>query len=147
MPFAKTVDEMILNLPKPEQIMVQRLRTLVKECLPKAEEKSYYGEGLPFYTHHRLICFIWPTSVYWGPKRTAETQKAKGVSLGFNQGYLMSNEDGVLKAEGRKQVYVMYFHSLKDIKEDQVRALLFEAGMIDDAFGEKKKNKNKNRKK
>jgi hypothetical protein len=51
----------------------------------------------------------------------------------------MSNEDGVLKAEGRKQVYVMYFHSQKDIDEDQIRALLFEAGMIDDSFAKKKK--------
>ena len=50
----------------------------------------------------------------------------------------MSNEDGVLKAEGRKQVYVMYFHSFKDINEEQVRALLFEAGMIDDGFGKRR---------
>lgn len=51
----------------------------------------------------------------------------------------MSNEDGVLRAEGRKQVYVMYFHSLNEIQEDKIRPLLFEAGMVDDAFGEKKK--------
>ena len=51
----------------------------------------------------------------------------------------MSNEDGVLKAEGRKQVYVMYFRSIKDVDESQVRALLFEAAMIDDQFRKKKK--------
>ena len=55
----------------------------------------------------------------------------------------MSNEDGVLKAEGRKQVYVMYFHSLNEINEEQVRALLFEAGMIDDGFGKKEKRRNR----
>lgn len=33
----------------------------------------------------------------------------------------------------------MYFNALKDIREDQVRALLFEAGMIDDTVGERKK--------
>jgi hypothetical protein len=135
MPGGKTVDEMIMNLPNDEQVMVKRLRLLVTECLPKAAEKAYYGEGVPFYSHYRQICFIWPASVFWGPKRTLETQKAKGVSLGFCQGNLMSNEDGALKAEGRKQVYVMYFHSLKEINENQVRALLFEAGMIDDSFG------------
>ena len=139
MPSQKTVDEMIMSLPKVEQVIVKRLRALVQECLPAATEKGYYGEGVPFYTHHRMICFIWPGSVYWGPKKDPETQKNKGVSLGFCQGNLMSNEDGVLQAEGRKQIYVMYFHSLNEIREDQVRALLFEAGMIDDSFGIKKK--------
>jgi hypothetical protein len=117
--------------------MVKRLRELVIECLPLASEKPYYGEGIPFYTHHRMICFIWPSSVVWGPKKS--TTKKGGVALGFCQGNLMSNEHGTLLAEGRKQVYVTYFHSLKEIEEDQVRALLFEASMIDDEFGEKKK--------
>jgi hypothetical protein len=139
MPTKKSVDEMIMNLPKDEQLIVKRLRALVMECLPAATEKEYYGEGVPFYSHYRQICFIWPASVFWGPKRTLETQKTKGVSLGFCQGNLMSNDEGLLKAEGRKQVYVMYFHSFKDINEEQVRALLFEAGMIDDTFSDKKK--------
>lgn len=138
MPIKKTVDEMIMNLPKAEQVMVKRLRELVLECLPRATEKGYYGEGVPFYTHHRMICFIWPASVVWGPKKQSEVKKAAEVSLGFCQGNLMSNEDSLLKAEGRKQVYVIYFGSLNEIKEDRVRALLFEAGMIDDAFGERK---------
>ena len=137
------IEEMISNLPKPEQVLVRRLRALIHECLPKATEKAYYDMAVPFYTHHRMICFIWPASLFWGPNRTPETQRAKGTSLGFCQGNLMSNEDGTLKAEGRKQVYVMYFHSVKDIDEDQIRALLFEASMIDDAFGEKKKKKRK----
>jgi hypothetical protein len=135
------VEEMIMNLPKDEQVIVKRLRAIIQDCLPSATEKAYYGMGVPFYSHHRLICFIWPASVSWGPKTTTQTQKAKRTSLGFNQGNLMSNEDGVLLAEGRKQVYVMYFHSLSDIKEDQIRALLFEAAMVDDAFGEKKRKK------
>ncbi len=138
MRVAKTVEEMLLGLPRGEKVIVDRLRALVQECLPKAIEKGYYGEGVPFYTQNRMICFIWPSSVYWGPKRKEGAQKSKGVSLGFCQGNLMSNEDGVLKAEGRKQVYVMYFHSLSDINEDQVRALLYEAGMIDETFRKKR---------
>jgi len=134
----KTVDQIIASLPRSEQVIVKRLRLLVLECLPKAEEKSYYDMGIPFYRHNRLICFIWPASVYWGPKRTLETQQKKGTALGFNQGNRMSNEDGALLAEGRKQVYCMYFHSLKDMDEAQVRALLFEAGMIDEGFKKKR---------
>lgn len=136
-----TFEEMFMNLPREEQVIVKRLRDLITECLPQATEKAFYDVGIPFWSHHRLICFIWPASIFWGPKRTLETQKSKGTSLGFNQGNRMSNEDGVLLAEGRKQVYVMYFHSLKDIKDDQVRALLYEAGMIDEEFGEEKRKK------
>lgn len=136
---------MIMSLPKAEQAMVNRLRYIVLECLPFASEKGYYGEGIPFYTHHRMICFIWPGSVVWGPRKKSELPKDSRVSLGFCQGNRMANEDSVLQAEGRKQVYVMYFHSLNEIKEDQIRALLFEAGMIDDAFGERRKGVAKKR--
>jgi hypothetical protein len=86
-----------------------------------------------------MICFIWPASVVWGPKRNPEVQKEFGVTLGFCQGNRMANEGGVLQAEGRKQVYVIYFHSLNEIQEDKVRALLFEAAIIDDTFGANKK--------
>jgi hypothetical protein len=145
MPYSKfeTVDEMIMSLSRQEQVVVKKLRSLITECLPQATEKSYYGMGVPFYSHHRLICFIWPSSVFWGPAPPPAGKERKSISLGFNQGYLMSNEDGALFAEGRKQVYVLYINSIKDLDENQVRALLFEAGMIDEEFGRKKKAKAK----
>lgn len=133
----RTVDEAILSLPKAEQAIVRRLRALILECLPKAEEKGYYGLGVPFYTRHRMICFIWPSSFQWGKKPKPNIGKL--VTLGFCQGNLMSNADGVLKAEGRKQVYCMYINSLTEIQDEQIRALLFEAEMIDEGFGQKKK--------
>lgn len=135
---------MVSALPRDERVLVNRLRQLVAECVPKAEEKAYYGMGVPFYTHNRLICFIWPPSVFWDTTgRKKESSNPKGVSLGFCQGNRMSNEDGVLLAEGRKQVYVMYIKSLKDLDENQVRALLFEAAMIDEEFAKKKVSKKK----
>lgn len=140
---SKSFDDLLMSLPPVEQVLVKRLRALITECIPKATEQVYYDMGLPFYKHNKLICFIWPASTYWGSKRTSKKENPKGTQLGFNQGYLMSNEDGVLLREGRKQVYVMYFKTLKDLNEKQVRALLFEAAMIDDDFGKKKKRKNK----
>jgi hypothetical protein len=134
------VDEMIATLAKDERVMVNRLRALVMECIPKATEKAYYGLGVPFYSHNRLICFIWPPSVYWDPRgKKKEKKNPKGVSLGFNQGNRMSNEDGVLLAEGRKQVYCMYFKTISDLNEAQVKALLFEAAMLDESFKKKKR--------
>lgn len=136
MSSVSVIEEMILGLPRPEQAIMNRLRALVHECLPTAIEKAYYDEGYPFYSHHRLICFIWPPSSRMAPKRV---QEAKAVTLGFCQGYLMSNQDKVLQSEGRKQVYVMYFHSLDEVDDDQIRALLYEADMIDQTFKKKKK--------
>lgn len=128
-------------MPRTEQIIVKRLRALVQECLPKAIESPKYGDGVPFYTHHRMICFIWPPGIYWGKKKKLVENEEKGVTLGFCQGNLMSNEDGVLLTEGRKQVYCMYFKSLKEIKNEQIRALLFEAEFVDEGFAKKTKTR------
>lgn len=133
----RSVDEVLDGLPRQEQVMMKKLRLLIQDCLPKATEKLSYG--VPFYSRNRLICFIWPPSIFWGPKRTLETQQAKGLALGFCQGNLMSNDEGLLLAEGRKQVYCIYFHSIQDIRTEQLRPLLFEAGLLDDSFRKKKK--------
>lgn len=139
MPSVKTVDEAILSLPKPELAMFRRLRELIQECLPKAVEEPKYGLGVPFYRRHRMICFIWPSSFYWGPKKKETSGKPAMVTLGFCYGNLMSNEDGALASDGRKQVYCIYFKSLEEINDDQVRALLFEAELIDEGFKKKSK--------
>ncbi|HYG19253.1 MAG TPA: DUF1801 domain-containing protein [Ohtaekwangia sp.] len=131
----KSVDEIIIALPKDEQVIVKRLRGLIRECLPHATEKNNYGA--PYYTRHRMIVFIWPPSLYWGAKPL--NVQSKGVTLGFCQGNRMSNDDDALLSEGRKQVYCMYFKHLKEVNDEQVRALLFEADMIDKQFARKKK--------
>lgn len=129
-----SVDEVIESLSKTEQIIVKRLRTIILDCLPKAEEKNSYG--VPFYRRNRMICYIWPSSIQWGQTKKVDPERL--VVLGFCQGNLMANEDKVLFAEGRKQVYCMYFKTLTQINEAQIRALLYEAGMIDEEFKKKK---------
>ena len=136
MPSVKTVEEMILSLPTHEAAMVKRLRGLVFECLPLAAEKPYYGLGVPYYSRRRQMCYIFPSSALYG---TEDKEHERSVTLGFCQGNKMFNENEMLKAEGRKQVRVIYFSRLREINEDQVRALLFEAGMIDDSFEKGKK--------
>lgn len=140
-----TVEEMLSTLPRSERVMVDRLRSLVFECLPKASEKGYYGLGIPFYRHHRLICFIWPSSVVWGPVSKKPKRKKGVVSLGFCQGNRMANDEGWLLAEGRKRIYVMHFSKLLEIDDNIVKGLLFEAGMIDDAFAQLKRKSNSTR--
>jgi len=133
----RSVEEVIASLPRQEQLIVKRLRLLVLESLPKATEKISYG--VPFYTHHRMICYIWPPSVYWGPTRY--TLESKGVTLGFCQGNKMGNEEGLLLQEGRKQVYCMYFRHVSEINDQQIRSLLYEADLVDESFAKAKKTK------
>lgn len=133
---SRSIDEMIADLPRNEQEIVKRLRSLILECLPRAEEADNYGA--PFYRRNRLICFIWPSSIFWGSQKKQSENQKKGVALGFSQGKLFANEDGALLAEGRKQVYCMYFKSLAEINEQQIRALLFEAELIDNSFKPKR---------
>src|SRR5687768_16378784 len=95
MPYTKTVDEMILSLPAAERAIATRLRDLVLECLPMATEKPYYGLGVPYYSRHRQICYIFPASALYGTED--RTLEKTNVTLGFCQGNRMSNEDGVLK--------------------------------------------------
>jgi len=133
------IDQRIASLPSNGQVIVKRLRTLVLECIPQATEKTYYDIHIPFYTRNRLICFIWPPSLAWESSRNDKKRKEMGVTLGFNQGNLRAYEEGVLLAEGRKQVYVMYFKKPVDIDETLVKALLYEAAMIDEQFAKKKK--------
>jgi hypothetical protein len=125
-----SIDEILSTLPRPEQVIVKKLRALIHEVLPHVTEKNNYGA--PFYTRNRMMVFIWPPSIQWGPKKKDTSDK--GVALGFCQGNLMSNEDGILLQEGRKQVFCMYFRSVKEIDDNILRALLYEADMIDQQF-------------
>jgi hypothetical protein len=57
------------------------------------------------------------------------------------QSVVVYNDDSALLAEGRKQVYSMYFNNVNDIDENQIRALLYEVEMIDEQFTSKKSKK------
>ena len=137
------MEEIILDLPRGEQVIVKRLRALILECLPSATEKNNFGDpymerGHVLYSHNRMICYIWPSSFAKG--KAKETHQAKGVSLGFCQGNLFVNEGGVLLREGRKQVSCMYFKTLKDVNDEKIRSLLFEGEIIDQGFRKTEKD-------
>ena len=141
--LSKTVDEMMMALPRNEQVIMKRLRDLVLECLPSATEKPYYGLGVPYYSRHRQICYIFPSSALLATED--KNDASHRVTLGFCQGNLMSDENGLLKAEGRKKARVMYFYTLRDMNEGEIRSLLFEAGMIDDLFDKVRRKKVRSR--
>ena len=118
-------------LPREERFIFQRLRDIVLETEPRLMETKSYG--VPYYSRHKRICFIWPVSAPDAPK--AKNQKDDGtlVTLGFCYGNLLSNVQGLLLAEERKQVYIIRLRSLKDLQaiEKQVAEILNEAVLLD----------------
>jgi len=129
------VEEFLAFLPEEELKIVERLRKIVFSCIPDCTEKLNYN--VPFYKIHSNICFIWPSSVAWG------NSKQRGVRLGFNNGYRLTDGISYLDKGGRKQVYWKDFYSLKEIDTELLKAYIFEAALIDEEkMREKRKKKN-----
>ena len=84
---------------------------------------------VPFYKKNKSMFFIWPASVFWGRKQTY-----KGVRIGTQPKYLMSDETNYLDKGERKQVYWCDFTNIKDIDIDLLKTYIFEAAIIDKQF-------------
>ena len=122
----KTIDEFLSFLPEDELEMTEFLRDIILDCIPNCQEKLSYN--VPYYSHHKKICFLWPGAVFWGGKRSY-----KGVRLGFINGNLMHDDINYLEKGDRKQVYYKTFAGMEEIDEDTLRAYLYDAVLIDEA--------------
>ena len=132
------IDEFITMLPKAERVIVQRLRSILFDVEPRLVEKFSYG--VPYYRRNRMVCFIWPQSANFGPKKNL-------VSFGFCYGHMLSNDQGVLLHEGRTQVYIIKYSALKEINEPVLKEIIQESMLVDDLkMAEIRKHKPKKRK-
>lgn len=129
----RNIDEMLAYLPENELTIVERLREIVQTTIPDISERLSYN--VPYYRRHKDICFIWPGSVSWG------SQTQEGVRFGFTQGYLIPDEDNFLEKGKRKQVYWHDFHTLRDIDDGILTALLATAIDIDDQLHAERRQK------
>lgn len=120
-----TIEELLDFIPEEELRVTEYLRRLVKDCIPDAEE--YLSFNIPCYRRKRVICFIWPGSVSWGSVTNA------GVRFGFQYGHLLTDDTGYLDRGKRKQVYWRDFMRVEEIDVDILRALLYEAVLVDSA--------------
>jgi len=118
----KDIDDFIRELPKNEREIVRRLRMLVLEADPRIKEQFSYG--VPYYFRKRRVCFIWPSSSKYGPKDAL-------VSFGFCYGNQLSNEQGILLAEGRKQVRIIKYDALNKVDDEVIAPILQEALLVD----------------
>ena len=84
----------------------------------------------PCYYHNSWICYLKPL------------QNAT-VELAFLRGNELSNHQGLLQSNGRKQLRSVAFSSLKDIPLETVKEILHEAILVDEAkpYASKRKKK------
>jgi hypothetical protein len=120
----RSIDEFLNYLPADERKIVDRLRAIVQETVPEADERLSYN--VPYYRRHAHICYIWPGSVAWAGKTK------QGVQLGFTQGAHMDDPRGYLDCGGRKQVCMRVYRDAGEIEPDIVRELLAEAVRVDE---------------
>jgi len=120
----RSIDEFLGYLSANDRAIVDRLRALVHETVPEAEERLSYN--VPYYRRHADICFIWPGSVGWAGKTKA------GVQLGFTQGVHLYDRRGYLERGGRKQVGMRVYQDISEIDPDIIRELLTEAVRVDE---------------
>jgi hypothetical protein len=134
-------NEFARSLPREERIISERLRNLILETDPKLVEK--YNYWVPYYVRNKMVCFIWPVSAANAPKAKNQKLDDTIVSLGFCYGNKLSNSQGLLLSEGRKQVYIVRLKSSKHLDqiENQIRELVMEAVLLDDLAIKSKRQK------
>ena len=120
-------------IPDEEKRITLTLRDLIFEAIPEIKEKLSYQ--VPFYKLKRNICFIWPSSVVWGNKKSY-----KGVKMGFNYGSVLIDKFAMLDLSDRKQIAYLHFHSLEEVEKhhELIRNLLLESKKIDSLKNGKK---------
>lgn len=123
----QSVAEFLAFLPPEELEVVEFLRQLIYDCISDVSEKLSYN--VPYFKRHKTICFLWPGSVLWGKKQTYT-----GVRFGFTQGYLLSDELGYFKLEGRKQVAWRDFQNIEEIDVELLQMYIYEAATIDEGW-------------
>ena len=111
------------RLPESERIIVDVLRQIIIENLPKyCKEKLAFN--VPYFYGHKGICIVWPASIPRGGFK-------KGVLLGFWQGNKLKDEDHYLTHGTNKKVFYKIYKDAEEIDEMAIVKLLKEAVKTD----------------
>ncbi len=122
----KSLTELYDFLPENEMIIVDVLRSLIKDTLPDhCREKISYN--VPFFYGKKGICIIWPSTIPRGGIKD-------GVLLGFWYGNRLSDEDHYLLHGTNKQIFYKIFKDPDQIDEKAIVKLLNEAIKLDEKW-------------
>ncbi len=111
-----SVEDFIEQYPSDTQAIMFFLRKIILESSPKIVENIKFK--IPFYTYYGMIFYINPTK--------------EGVDLGFCQGKELSDNHHFLEIKNRKQVKTISFKSINTVPEEDLRAVIQEALIINE---------------
>lgn len=110
-------------LPEMELMIVDVLRSLVKDTLPDyCKEKISYN--VPFFYGKKGICIIWPSTIPRGGIKD-------GVLLGFWYGNRLADSDNYLIHGTNKQIFYRIYTDVVQIDTNAINKLLHEAAILD----------------
>jgi hypothetical protein len=121
--------EYILTQPENYQAIFKRLRQIVLQSAPNIEERIRYG--IPFFDYYGWMCYLSPL------------KKDKGVYIAFLRGLELSNEQGILEANGRTMIKSITYTHVKDIEEAPLREIIQESLLLNEEHYKAKKTKKK----
>lgn len=112
------VDSFIIDLSPPQQKIASYLNQLILSH-PGITSKIRYR--IPFYFRKSWICYINPI-------------KGDGIELAFTRANELSNENGHLAFNGRKQVAGIKIFDLNLVREEIILGILNEAVLLDEKY-------------
>jgi hypothetical protein len=110
------VEEFILQYESNQKHILNYFHNLFSS-FPEVTSKIRFK--VPFYYRKTWICYLNPI-------------KNNGIELCFVRGNELSNSQGLLNSNGRKQVYGISFFSVKEIPEDTIHEIIQEAFILDE---------------
>ncbi|MBK8520708.1 MAG: DUF1801 domain-containing protein [Chitinophagaceae bacterium] len=116
------VDEYIDNLSETQQAIAKNLRSLLFNLVPEIQEKLSFK--IPFYHYFGMFCYI--------------NAIPNGIDLGLCRGKDLTGEFPSLELMGRAIVASVSLHSVKDIKEKEVREIIIAAALWNEEAKKKK---------
>ena len=117
------VEFYILEKEGKQSAMLQYLHELICSY-PNIVAKIRYK--IPFYYQKSWLCYLNPV-------------KDDRVELAFTRGNELSNVQGLLQSNGRKQVFGITFSSVKEIPEELIHEIFQEALLLDEEVPYKSK--------
>lgn len=116
------VDTYIDNLSDTQQAIAEHVRRLLFDLVPEIQEKLSFK--IPFYHYFGMFCYI--------------NAIPNGIDLGLCRGKDLTGEFPSLELKGRAIVATVSLHSVKDIKQKEVREIIIAAALWNEEAKKKK---------
>lgn len=126
MTYYEDIDDFFAHQTPEIRQLLQYVRQLILVSHPKMRERFMYN-SVPFFICLDYVCYF------------GKIQKTKGVEICFAKGFLLSNEQGLLDAKGRKIISGITVRNLQEFKEieDGFLEILQEAILVNETRPDK----------